>query len=55
MDLKLQVCKQNEKIQNELKNFTSTEEQDCIGRKSGYSNDYEWFSYNQVSKHFMAY
>ena len=25
-----------------------TEEQDCIGRKSGYSNDYEWFSYNQV-------
>ncbi len=29
--------------------FFITEEQDCIGRKSGYSNDYEWFSYNQVS------
>ncbi|XP_017492543.1 PREDICTED: long-chain-fatty-acid--CoA ligase 1-like [Rhagoletis zephyria] len=27
--------------------FELAKEQDCIGRKSGYSNDYEWFSYNQ--------
>ncbi|KAH9528423.1 hypothetical protein DERF_002372 [Dermatophagoides farinae] len=28
--------------------FEIAKEQDCIGRKSGYSSDYEWFSYNQT-------